>query len=81
MGKARCIFCHNGWNFADNRFHNLGIPQVGLRKDDLGRYGVKRMEHDKGTFKTPTIRSIVEIAPYMHDGAFKTLEEVVDFLD
>lgn len=80
-GKARCILCHNGPNFTDNQFHNLGVPQVGPRKQDLGRYDVTRMEHDKGTFKTPTLRSITETAPYMHDGVFKTLEEVVDFLD
>lgn len=80
-GKARCILCHNGPNFTDNRFYNLGVPQVGPRKEDVGRYDVTRMEHDKGAFKTPTLRSIAETAPYMHDGAFKTLEEVVDFLD
>ena len=80
-GKARCILCHNGPNFTDNQFHNLGVPQVGPRKEDVGRYEVTRMESDKGTFKTPTLRSITETAPYMHDGAFKTLEEVVDFLD
>lgn len=80
-GKARCILCHNGPNFTDNQFHNLGVPQVGPRKEDVGRYDVTRMEHDKGAFKTPTLRSITETAPYMHDGAFKTLEEVVDFLD
>ena len=80
-GKARCILCHNGPNFTDNQFHNLGVPQVGPRKEDVGRYEVTRMESDKGAFKTPTLRSITETAPYMHDGAFKTLEEVVDFLD
>jgi cytochrome c peroxidase len=80
-GKARCILCHNGPNFTDNRFYNLGVPQVGPRKEDLGRYDVTRMEHDKGAFKTSTLRSITETAPYMHDGAFKTLEEVVEFLD
>jgi cytochrome c peroxidase len=80
-GKARCILCHNGPNFTDNQFHNLGVPQVGPRKEDLGRYDVTRMERDKGAFKTPTLRSITETAPYMHDGVFKTLEEVVDFLD
>jgi cytochrome c peroxidase len=42
---------------------------------------VTRAEKDKGAFKTPTLRSIIETAPYMHDGAFKTLEEVVDFLN
>jgi cytochrome c peroxidase len=80
-GKARCIACHNGSNFTDNQFHNLGVPQVGPMKEDLGRYEVTRAVNDKGAFKTPTLRSITETAPYMHDGAFKTLEEVVDFLD
>jgi cytochrome c peroxidase len=80
-GKARCILCHNGPNFTDNQFHNLGVPQVGPLKEDLGRYAVTKVERDKGAFKTPTLRSITETAPYMHDGAFKTLEEVVDFLD
>ena len=78
-GKGRCILCHNGSNFTDNRFHNLGVPQVGPRKEDLGRYDVTRRPEDKGAFKTPTLRSIIETSPYMHDGAFKTLEEVIDF--
>jgi cytochrome c peroxidase len=80
-GKARCILCHNGPNFTDNQFHNLGVPQVGPMKEDLGRFYVTRQERDKGAFKTQTLRSITETAPYMHDGVFKTLEEVVDFLD
>ena len=80
-GKARCILCHNGPNFTDNQFHNLGVPQVGPLKEDLGRYYVTKAEKDKGAFKTPTLRSITETAPYMHDGAFKTLEEVVAFLN
>lgn len=78
-GKARCVLCHNGPNFTDNQFHNLGVPQVGSLKEDLGRFVVSRLERDKGAFKTPTLRSIVETAPYMHDGVFKTLEEVIDF--
>ena len=80
-GKARCILCHNGPNFTDNQFHNLGVPQVGPMKEDLGRYYVTRRPEDTGAFKTPTLRSIIETAPYMHDGAFRTLEEVVDFLN
>lgn len=80
-GKARCILCHNGPNFTDNQFHNLGVPQEGPMKEDLGRFYVTRQERDKGAFKTPTLRSITETAPYMHDGVFKTLEEVVEFLD
>ena len=54
---------------------------MGPLKEDLGRFNVTQAEKDKGAFKTPTLRSITETAPYMHDGAFKTLEEVVDFLD
>jgi cytochrome c peroxidase len=80
-GKARCIVCHNGSNFTDNQFHNLGVPQVGPTKEDLGRYYVTKAEKDKGAFKTPTLRSVMETAPYMHDGVFKTIEEVVDFLN
>jgi cytochrome c peroxidase len=80
-GKARCILCHNGPNFTDNQFHNLGVPQVGPMKEDLGRYYVTKVEKDKGAFKTPTLRSITETAPYMHDGVFKTLGEVLDFLN
>ncbi len=80
-GKARCILCHNGPNFTDNGFHNLGVPQEGLLKEDWGRFEVTRLERDKGAFKTPTLRSITETAPYMHDGVFKTLEEVIEFLD
>ncbi len=80
-GKGRCVLCHNGPNFTDNQFHNLGVPQVGPMKEDLGRYYVTRDDRDRGAFKTPTLRSIAETAPYMHDGAFATLEAVVDFLD
>jgi cytochrome c peroxidase len=79
-GKGRCIACYNGTNFTDTKFHNLGVPQIGPLQEDLGRYEATRRERDKGAFKTPTLRIIIETAP-MHDGAFKTLEEVVDFFD
>ena len=48
-------------------------------KEDLGRYYVTRQEQDKGAFKTPTLRSIIETAPYMHDGSLRTLMDVIDF--
>lgn len=80
-GKTRCILGHNGSNFTDNQFHNLGVPQVGPAKADPGRYHVTRAEKDKGAFKTPTMRSIIETAPYIHVGAFKTLVEVVNFMN
>ena len=48
---------------------------------DLGRFVVTGKEADRGAFKTPTLREIARTAPYMHDGTFSTLEEVVDFYD
>ena len=64
----------------DDKFHTLGVPQVGPPEEDLGRYDVPQAKHEKGTFKIPTLRSGSETAPSMHDGPFKTLEEVIDFL-
>lgn len=79
MGKAECIKCHNGPNFTDNKFHNIGVPADGPIKEDLGRYNVTKNDADKGAFKTPTLRNITDTAPYMHNGFFPTLFEVVQF--
>ncbi|MGH7205377.1 MAG: cytochrome-c peroxidase [Nitrospiraceae bacterium] len=79
QGKARCVLCHNGPNFTDNKFHNIGVPQTGPLKEDVGRYAVTKRESDRGAFKTPSLRSIALTAPYMHTGGFKTLEEVMEF--
>lgn len=77
-GKARCTRCHSGFNFTDEKFHNLGIGWED-NKVDLGRYMETKNPEDIGAFKTPTLREIARTAPYMHDGRFKTLEEVVKF--
>jgi cytochrome c peroxidase len=77
-GKARCTRCHSGFNFTDEKFHNLGIGWDD-NKVDLGRYMESKNPEDIGAFKTPTLREIARTAPYMHDGRFKTLEEVVKF--
>ena len=76
--KARCTKCHSGFNFTDEKFHNLGIGWDD-NKVDLGRYMVTNNAEELGAFKTPTLREISRSAPYMHDGRFKTLEEVVNF--
>lgn len=76
--KARCTKCHSGFNFSDEKFHNLGIGWDD-NKVDLGRYMVSKITEELGAFKTPTLREISRSAPYMHDGRFKTLEEVVNF--
>jgi cytochrome c peroxidase len=78
--KAACDSCHLGFNFTEGSYANIGI---GMDKPapDLGRYVVSGREEDKGAFKTPTLREIEHSGPYMHDGRFKTLEEVVEHYD
>lgn len=76
--KARCTKCHSGFNFTDEKFHNLGLGWDD-NKVDLGRYMVTKIPEDIGAFKTPTLREIARSGPYTHDGRFKTLEEVVNF--
>lgn len=80
QGKGRCTRCHSGFNFTDEEFHNLGIDWDTGRAD-LGRYSVEKHPGTVGGFKTPTLREISRTAPYMHDGRFATLEEVVDLYD
>ncbi len=72
-GKANCVACHEGWNFTDWGFHDIGLPD----DQDLGRYEQLDIASLKHAFKTPGLRNIVERAPYMHDGSIRTLEAVV----
>jgi cytochrome c peroxidase len=80
LKKAKCDSCHIGFNFSDGSYENIGI---GMDKPDpdLGRYAVTGKEEDKGAFKTPTLREVEHTGPYMHDGRYKTLEEVVEHYD
>ncbi|WP_455221424.1 cytochrome-c peroxidase [Kaarinaea lacus] len=73
-GKARCSVCHQGQNFTDNSFHNIGLNSG----DDVGRYEFARVKILKGAFKTPTLRDITRTAPYMHNGEYETLEQVIE---
>ncbi|MBT5549918.1 MAG: c-type cytochrome [Nitrospina sp.] len=77
FGKARCNLCHFGTNFSDEKFHNIGIGWGG-ETVDIGRYHVTHDQKDIGAFKTPTLREISRTAPYMHDGRFATLADVVE---
>lgn len=72
-GKANCTACHQNFNFMDDGFHNIGLKG----NTDLGRYAKKPIKLMKGAFKTPTLRNIALTAPYMHNGAYNTLTEVV----
>jgi cytochrome c peroxidase len=86
--KAGCSACHIGPTLTDEAFHNTGVAWFGddatarpERFRDEGRAGVTGRDADRGAFKTPTLREVARTAPYMHDGSFATLEEVVEFYD
>ena len=75
VGKAKCKICHDGFNFTDGSFHNIGLNDGELTGSELGRYNVKARAGWYGVMKTPTLRDITKSGPYMHDGSVKTLEE------
>jgi cytochrome c peroxidase len=82
--KGNCSVCHKigeqNAPFTDGKFHNIGVGvDANGELTDLGRYDQTKDEHDKGAFKTPTLRNVAQTGPYMHDGKQKTLKEVVDF--
>ncbi|MFN4254591.1 MAG: cytochrome-c peroxidase [Saprospiraceae bacterium] len=74
---AECFHCHAGFNFTNDEYMNNGLDADADQKDE-GRMKVTLDPADKAKFKTPTLRNIARTAPYMHDGRFKTLEEVID---
>jgi len=91
MGKAKCGTCHyaplfNGLTpprYDDTESETLAVPatpgKVSTLDADPGRYNFTRHPFHKYAFKTPTVRNVELTAPYMHNGVFATLEEVVDF--
>ena len=90
MGKAKCGTCHfmplfNGTippAFTKSESEVIGVPKHSSGKEidpDLGKYHLYKAELHKYSFKTTTVRNIALTAPYMHNGVYRTLEEVVDF--
>ena len=75
---AECFHCHAAPFFTNDRFMNNGLDDDASFVD-LGRERVSGLASDRAKFRVPTLRNIARTAPYMHDGRFKTLEEVVDF--
>jgi cytochrome c peroxidase len=73
---ADCAHCHSGENFENDLYMNNGLDDDANLKD--GRFEVTGEPRDKGRFKVTTLRNIELTAPYMHDGRFQTLEEVID---
>ena len=74
---ADCAHCHGGPNFENDRYMNNGLD-VEADFTDLGRYDVTANSADRAKFKVTSLRNIAVTPPYMHDGRFQTLEEVVD---
>jgi len=76
--KGDCFHCHGSIEnplWTDSRFHNNGMDSV---FEDYGLEYVTGLKSDRGKFKTPTLRNLKYTAPYMHDGRYATLDEVID---
>lgn len=77
--KAQCINCHNTGYFSNNQFENDGTALLGSKQQDLGRYLVTLNPEDAGKFRVPTLREITRTGPWMHNGAFMPLIDVLTF--
>jgi cytochrome c peroxidase len=71
--KTKCNNCHNTDLFTDHSFRNNGLEQT----NDEGRYKASLVDSDKHKFRVPTLRNLTYSAPFMHDGRFRTVEEVL----
>lgn len=76
--KGKCFDCHFGPDFTGDDFKNIGLYN-GKELNDRGRSEITKNEADIGKFKVPGLRNIAVTAPYMHNGMFKTLTEVIDY--
>lgn len=72
-----CFHCHSVGLFTDGELHNIGLDSA-FNAANLGHYNVTGNPMDKGKFRTATLRNVALRGPYMHDGRFATLEEVVE---
>jgi cytochrome c peroxidase len=83
FGQGQCAVCHTPPHFHDEVLSSIGMPRSADKDapldDDPGFAAVIRREDGFGMFKTPGLRNVERTAPYMHNGGFKTLEEVVEF--
>lgn len=75
---ADCFHCHGGSLFTNNQFMNNGLDSIFPNGSDQGLYESTNLLSDIGKFKVPSLRNIEVSGPYMHDGRFTTLEEVVE---
>jgi cytochrome c peroxidase len=78
IGKANCATCHSGEDFTSDRFENIGLYNA-KELNDRGRAEITQLESDAGMFKVPSLRNVALTAPYMHNGMFATLREVIEY--
>lgn len=78
IGKANCNNCHSGEDFTADRFKGIGLFNEAELKD-AGRFEVTKNPEHKGHFKIPGLRNVAVTAPYMHNGMFKSLKEVIRY--
>lgn len=78
IGKANCNNCHSGEDFTADRFKSIGLYN-GKDLNDPGRSAITKNDAEIGEFKIPSLRNVAVTAPYMHNGKFKTLHEVVTY--
>lgn len=76
--KGNCFDCHFGPDFTGDEFKNIGLFN-GEHLNDSGRYAISKKLEDIGKFKVPGLRNVAFTGPYMHNGMFSTLEEVVEY--
>ena len=76
--RAKCFDCHFSPDFTGDEFKNIGLYDKKKYKDK-GRYEVTKNIDDIGKFKVPGLRNVAVTGPYMHDGSFKTIDEVIDY--
>jgi cytochrome c peroxidase len=75
--NGHCASCHEGWNFTNDGFHDIGVPGADVGRGRLLPQ-IPKMNH---AFKTPGLREISSRGPYMHDGSIRSLEDVVEHYD
>ena len=81
MEKGKCFDCHFSPDFTGDEFRNVGLYTGRRNLKDRGRFEITHDSSDLGKFKVPGLRNVALTAPYMHNGMFKTLEEVIEFYD
>ena len=83
-GGLDCVACHSGDFFTNEKFYNVGFPQIGrgfmrAEKDDIGRWNSTRVEQDRYAFRVPSLLNVQVTMPYGHAGTFDDLSEVIRY--